>query len=70
MNDAPNSKSGLSLRLDRQTILLLISMLGGAGSAVKLASDVADIRERVARIEARLDYRPAVASLDLHDPQP
>lgn len=56
--------SGASLKLDRPTVLLLISMLGGAGSAAKLSSDVADIRERVARIEARLDYRPAVASLD------
>ncbi len=63
MNDSKPS-SGLSLRLDRQTALLLISMLGGAGSAVKLASDVSDMRERLARIEARLDYAAGVASLD------
>ena len=53
----------MKLQLDKQTTLLLISMLGGAGSAAKLSSDVSDIRERVARIEARLDYAAGVASL-------
>lgn len=54
----------MNLKLDRQTALLLISMLGGAASATKLSSDVSDMRERLARIEARLDYAAGVASLD------
>jgi hypothetical protein len=54
-----------SVKLDRQTVLLLISMLGGGGAVAKVTADVADIRERVARIEARLDYRVADA-----DPNP
>jgi hypothetical protein len=55
----------VNLKLDRQTVLLLVSMLGGAGTATKLSADIADIRERVARIEARLDYAAGTASVDL-----
>lgn len=55
----------MSLKLDKQTILLLISMLGGGGAVTKISADVADIRERVARIEARLDYQSTVADASI-----
>ena len=39
--------------------MMLIGLLGGGAGVTKVSSDVADIRERVARIEARLDYAKA-----------
>lgn len=50
------------MKLDKQTLAIIIAAAGiGAGGAemrtavAKLASDVTDVRERVARIEATLE---------------
>jgi hypothetical protein len=56
------------VKLDKQTALLLVALLGGGGATAKVSSDIADIRERVARIETRLDYAARVAQLEADEP--
>jgi hypothetical protein len=50
-----------SFRIDKNTVLLVLGILGGGGSATKVVSDIADIRERVVRIETTLDLAKRTA---------
>jgi len=43
------------IQIDRQTVLLLVGLLGGGGSVTKVVTDISDIKERVVRIETRMD---------------
>jgi len=58
---------GSSLRIDKNTILLVVGLLGGSGGVTKVVADISDIRERVARIEAQLEYQNRLSSADQTD---
>lgn len=52
------------VRTDKNTVLLVIGLLGGGGGITKVVSDISDIRERVARIEATLDTQQRYSKAD------
>jgi hypothetical protein len=49
------------LTLDKNTVMLIVGLLGGSGGLTKVVSDISDIRERVARIETRLEMPQRMA---------
>ncbi len=55
------------MTIDKNTVLLLLGIIGGGGSATKVVGDIADIRERVARIEAQLDMQRRTAEAERTD---
>ncbi len=55
-----------TFRVDKQTATLILTVLGlgGGGAGVtKIQADIADIRERVARVETMLEQRAVTAEV-------
>jgi len=55
------------MAIDKNTVLLIVGLLGGSGGVTKMVADISDIRERVARIEAQLEWQNKLGFVEQTD---